>query len=148
MRPTAARPLGTLIVALLLLCAGCSSNSRNELGCADDDCPPVGPITRPGHRVAVYEIVQEPRYEERRVPVWGEKTVPVYQQRRKPVTITVQDACGCDQVLELWDRREEVQVGVERVRACLGYRTERVQVGTCPRRVLVGWREVADTACP
>jgi hypothetical protein len=134
-----------LLSAALGLCAGCSSLP----GCADDDCPkPPTRILDPGAQVPIYETVREPIYEERRTPVWGEKTLPVYQERKKPVTISIPTCDGkCDKVVELWDRTEEVQIGVRRVRACLGYKTERVQVGTCCRKVIVGWR-AAEPTCP
>ena len=140
----------TLIaVAAVLALAGCTSSpTLSDLACADDDCPPAEDIHLPGHQVPVYETICDPIYEERREPIWGEKTVPVFQTRRVPVTITVKDHCGCDQVIKLWDREEKVQVGVRRVRACIGYRTEKVQVGSCPRRILRGWRTVGDPCAP
>jgi len=113
----------------------------------DDACPPVDDIVAPGHRVPVYKTIQEPIYEERRTPVWGEKTVAVYQVRRTPVTLTLPDGCsGCDKVVTLWDKEDKVQVGTQRVPACVGYKVERVQVGSCPRQVRIGWRTEVDPA--
>jgi len=114
-------------------------------GTAKDDCPPVDDILDPGRLVPVYKTVQDPIYEERRTPVWGKKTVDVYQMREVPVTITVPDVCtGCERKVKLWDKEERVQVGTRRVPACLGYHTERVVVGHCPRQVRVGWRTVTE----
>ncbi|MDJ0522291.1 MAG: hypothetical protein QNJ90_09480 [Planctomycetota bacterium] len=141
-----------IAILLVLACGlvGCTSAGglpglSSACDPADDECPPVEPIRIAGHQEPVYRTIQQPIYEERRTPVWGEKTVPVFQTRRKPVTITLPDACGdCDRVVELWDTEEQVQVGVRRVPACIGYKVEKVQVGSCPKRVLVGWRTVEE----
>ncbi len=117
---------------------------------SDNDCPPVDSITIPGHRVPIYKTINEPIYENRKTAVWGEKTVDVYQTRKVPVTITLPDSCtGCDKVVKLWDKEQQVQVGTRRVPACIGYKTERIVVGHCPKKVLVGWRTVEETPdCP
>ena len=154
-----------IILALVMGLAACSSAPTPPspaalfaaCGGAEDDCPPVADIQAPGCQEPVYETRQEPIWEERRTPVWGEKTVAVYQTRKVPVTISLPDACtGCDREIKLWDKEERVQVGVRRVPACIGYRVERVQVGSCPKQIRVGWRPVveadpcapAPVACP
>jgi hypothetical protein len=129
----------------VMLLGACSSGPS----CLQEDaCPEVEPVTIGGHQEPIYKIVQEPIYEERQIPIWGEKTVPVFQERRKPVTISLPDLCGCDREVDLWDKKETIQVGVRRVPACIGTRTERVQVGSCPKRVRVGWRTVGASDCP
>ena len=119
-------------------------------GQRDNSCPPVEAVTIPGYRVPVYKTVNQPIYEERKTAVWGEKTVDVYQTRKVPVTISLPDSCSdCDNVVKLWDKEERVQVGTRRVPACIGYKTERVVVGHCPKQVQVGWRTVEETPdCP
>ena len=142
-----------------LLLAGCSSAGAlppppplpGLADCApESDCPPVGPVLLEGEQVPIYETRYEPIYEERRTPVWGEKTVPAYRTRKIPVTISWPDACtGCEKDVRLFDREEQVQVGVRRVPACIGYKTERVVVGHCAKQVRVGWRTAApEPACP
>ena len=139
--PEVLPPAGALVLG------GCSSASGP--GCdTEEECPDIKRITLDGYKVPIYEVVQEPIYEEREVQIWGMKTVPVYQERRRPVTITLTDFSGCENVIDLWDKTDERQVGVRRVRACIGTRVERVQVGCCPKRVIVGWRTVNDTGCP
>ena len=149
-------PLILLLPILLLLAltlAACASRSSvpSQLAalnaCAGDegDCPPVSDIMAPGYRVPVYKTIEEPIYEERRTAVWGEKTVAVYQVRRTPVTLTLPDSCtGCDRVVTLWEKEDKVQVGTKRVPACIGYKIERIKVGSCPKQVRVGWRTEAE----
>ncbi len=105
------------------------------------DCPPVDPVAAPGYQIPKYKCIEEPIYEECRVPIWGYKTVPVYAERRVPVTMPTSDLrCRkCEREAVLWHKKERVQVGVKRVRACIGYKTEKRQVGTCRKQVQVGW---------
>lgn len=109
-------------------------------------------------RVPVHETVQRPVYESReipvyrteRVPIWGEKEVTVYKEVRTPVTIEVWNPFQCDdEVIELWDKCEEVPCGTRTVPAIVDYetrriqcgtRTERIQTGSTAEEVLVGYR--------
>ena len=155
-------PIIPILVALTIPLVGCTSSGVGPhnlpvppklpgLACLEDtECPPALGVYRSGTQVPVYEVRDEPIYEERRTPIWGEKSVPIYQTRRAPVTAKLWDPCSkCDNEVELWDKEERVQVGVQRVRACLGYKTERVRVGSCPTRVRVGWKSVEDgPTCP
>lgn len=146
-----------LLLAFAVLLAGCSapgptpySGTRHardwfaklpgETG--NTECPPVDPVVAPGYQIAKYECIEEPIYEERRVPIMGHKTVPVYAERRVPVTLPTNSISQrqCEQEKVLWHKKERFQVGVKRVPACIGYRTERVQVGTCRKQVQVGWQ--------
>ena len=120
------------------------------LGRVEKECTErPDPVTLPGTQVPIYECVEEPIYEDRYTPIYGQKTVDVFQKRRRPVTIPVKDWCtGCERDVTLWCVNEDVRVGVERVDSCIGYKTERVQVGTCRKQVIVGWRTLQPAPCP
>lgn len=116
----------------------------------DSACVERAPgVTLPGHQVPVYEWYDEPIYETRRTPLYGKETVPVYRIRKKPITWTTKDYCtGCERETCLWTVDEKVQVGVKRVDHCIGYKTEKVLVGQCRKRRIVGWRAVEPPPCP
>lgn len=142
-------------LAAVLVLAGCRAPHDRDWfeklpgEAGNTECPPAEPVIAPGYQVPHYEIVEEPVYEECRVPIWGEKTVPVYAERRVPVTLPTYDMCQkCEKEAVLWHKKTRVQVGVKRVPACIGYRTERRQVGTCRRCVQKGWRTVNPCADP
>ena len=149
-------PKVLFLAGLCALLGACATRGPNELptpdlpglSCQDTECPPAEPVTRPGAQVPIYRTRDEPIWEERRTPVWGEKTVPVYQTRKIPVTIKVWDPCTkCEKDVRLWDKEQRVQVGVRRVHACIGYKTERVQTGSCPKKEIIGWRSVDEAPC-
>lgn len=143
-------------VCLLVPLGGCSTtNSLNvfpgdEFTSKDDACVQRAPAeTLPGYQVPVYECYEEPIYRTQRTPVYGYETVPVYRNRKKPVTWPTKDYCtGCESEKTLWCVNERVQVGVKRVYTCLGYKTERICVGTCKKRRICGWRTIEPPPCP
>ncbi|MDA1194399.1 MAG: hypothetical protein O2894_04375 [Planctomycetota bacterium] len=148
--------LATLLAASAVLwLAACNSTGNGPsagLMGEDRECTRrLPPVIRPGDQVPIYEFVEEPIFEDRHTPVYGHKTVDVVQNRKRPITWPTKDFCtGCEGEQCLWTVNEEVRVGIDRVPACIGYKRERVQVGTCRKKVLVGWRTVqpAPCACP
>ena len=116
----------------------------------DDACLQRAPgETLAGYQVPIYECYEEPIYRTQRTPVYGYETVPVYRTRRKPVTWPTKDYCtGCESEKTLWCVDQKVQVGVKRVHTCIGYKSERICVGTCKKRRICGWRTVEPPPCP
>lgn len=111
------------------------------------DRPPVAMM--PGCQVPIYECYDEPIYCTRREKLYGEETVPVYRVRKKPVTWPVTDYCtGCQTEKTLWSVNQKVQVGVKRVKTCIGYKETKELVGHCRKRRIVGWRTVEPAPTP
>ena len=80
--------------------------------------------------VPVYALRTVPVYETRRIPICGHVTVPVYASKPTPSMLPAW-GCGCQEVEKpsFW-YPEQVQCGVKREPRILGYRTEKVKVGS------------------
>lgn len=115
-------------------------------------------------RVPVYSVIEEPilgcrtvpQYGAVKVPVQGTRAEPVYEIRRTPICGVADEtvyAQVCRPVMGLdltswcvekqvpwFSVTEEVPCGTRRVQRVLGYREEKVQVGTALKACQTGWR--------
>ncbi len=115
-------------------------------------------------RVPIYEVAQEPIYGCRTVPQYGAVAAPIESTREEPVyEIKRTPVCGmvdvtvyaqvckpvmgidftswCEERMVPWTHvRVEVPCGVRKERRVLGYKEEKVRVGTTKVPCRAGWR--------
>lgn len=97
--------------------------------------PNVGAVAKP-----IQGFRQEPIYEIRRTPVCGHVSEIVYAQVCKPI-MGVDLFSWCEERMTPWGyARIEAPCGTRRVPKVLGYKEEKVQVGTALVPCKAGWR--------